>query len=271
MRSAPYITAAVPPQTRRWSRGQRLIGFTFVVLSTMTASARPAFTQEIHLTSGKAALEVFRQQAQNGTANLLVRLRPAPLDEASRARVLASLPATGELHPSSSELVKIEAADRILNYSARRGVITFKVVDLDHAFAGLYFRTVVLVSRQQLAILDAEEFMAVVAHELGHDYHWDAYFVAIQAHDDARRRELELRADGLAALALRGVSVSPERLVTALQKTMRYNEHRGTAVNEGAYAPLLERVAFIRAIAALPWQEVSQQAVGGHGVLRRPE
>ena len=44
--------------------------------------------------------------------------------------------------------------------------------------------------------------------------------------DHARRQELELRADGLAVLTLRAAGINPERLVSAVQKTMRYNGAR---------------------------------------------
>ena len=39
------------------------------------------------------------------------------------------------------------------SFDERTGVITIKVVDIDHAFVGLHARTVVLASRQALSLL----------------------------------------------------------------------------------------------------------------------
>jgi len=249
--------------------GQRLSFFAVCVLWVM-ASARPAPAQEIRSASGKAALEAFRRQAGDASGDLLARLRPAPLDATARAQVLATLPARGDLRPSMREREAIEAVERMLDYSARKGMITVKVVDLDFAFIGLYFRTVVLVSRPQLAILDTDEIVALAAHEVGHDYDWEVYVAAMHAKDDARRRELELRADGMAVLTLRGMGLDPERLVSALKKTMHYNEHRGSAVNPEDYVPLTERVAFIRAIGALRWGDTPLQTAGTSGASAPP-
>jgi hypothetical protein len=249
--------------------GQRLTAFTIGVLA-IAVPAWPA-DQAVRSSSGKAALAFFERQTGGNMPTLLSRLRPDPLDPASRAQVIASLPRDGELRPSRSEMEKITAAERILDYSARKGAITVKVIDLDFAFTGLYYRTVLLVSRQQLAILDADEFAALAAHEVGHDYDWNAYWKAMQEKDHARRQELELRADGLAVLTLRGAGIDPERLVSAVKKTMAYNEGRGEAANAGDYVVLTDRVAFIRAIAALRWAEAPLRTAETAGASRPPQ
>ncbi len=231
--------------------GQRLAVFTLGLLAIAAPNAVHA--QSVRSPAARAALAAFASQEPESIDTFLNGIRPVPLGVRSRAQVVASLPPTGALRPSRAELEKIAVADRILDYSARKDVITVKVVHLECAFAGLYYRTVLLVSRRQLSILSAEEFAALAAHEVGHDYDWDTYFSAMQANNNARRQELELRADGLAVLMLRRLGLNPERLVSAVQKTMRYNEHRGEATNTDAYVPLPERVAFIRAVAGLSW------------------
>ena len=241
--------------------GQRL-----AVLSTcavaVAASAWPVAAQAVRSPAAKTALEAFNSQTPETIDAYLTRLRPPAMDAGSRAQVLASLPKTGELRPSRGELEKIAAAERILDYSARKETVTVKVIDLDYAFTGLYYRTVLLVSRQQLAILDADEFAAFAAHELGHDYDWDVYWAAMTGKDHARRQELELRADGLAVLTLLAAGINPERLVSAVQKTMRYNDGRGEALNPEDYVPLSERIAFIRAVEALPWAQTPMRTAG---------
>ena len=237
--------------------GHRLTLLSACVIA-MAASVWPAYAQTVRSSAARTALEAFNRPTPETIDAFLTRLRPDPLDPSSRAQVMASLP-EAELTPSRGELAKIAAAGRILDYSARTGFVMFKVIDLNCAFIGLYYRTAILVSRRQLAILDANEFAALAAHELGHDYDWNAYWSAMVGDDHARRQELELRADGLGALTLQRVGINPERLVSALQKTVRYNEGRVATANWEDYVPLAERIAFIRAVATLTW--VAQPSV----------
>jgi hypothetical protein len=97
-------------------------------------------------------------------------LRPAPLDPADRCQVLVTLP-NDDVRFSRSQIEKIAAAERILDYSGRKGAIAARPIIVDAASVVLYFRTVVLASTRTLDILNAEEFAALVAHEVGHDYH----------------------------------------------------------------------------------------------------
>src|SRR4051812_14856511 len=125
--------------------GQRLAA----ILSCIVTLTMPAWTAGA-ATSSPETNEVLRFFEGHGSETVdafLGGLRPAPPDLNVRARVIASLPRTGGLEPSGSELEKIAAAQRVVDYSARKGVITFQVIDLDHAFVGLHARTVVLVSR----------------------------------------------------------------------------------------------------------------------------
>src|SRR5262249_3698269 len=147
----------------------------------------------------------------------LMRLRPAPLDEASRATVLASLPHDGEVRPSKKEGAKLSAAQRVLDYSARPGSVMVTVIAVDSAFVGLYYRTVVLVSAKALVLLTANGLAALVAHEMGHDADWNEFWTAKQAHDSARMRELELKAAGMGVLTLGHLGIDPKHLVSAVR------------------------------------------------------
>ena len=119
-------------------------------------------------------LGFFQSHTNQEIDAFLGSLRPAPLDAAARAEVIAGLPKNGALPPSAEEQKKIAAAQRLLAYCARDGVMTFKVIELNHAFVGLYLRTVILVSRKLFDLVDPDEFVALVAHEVGHDFDWDA-------------------------------------------------------------------------------------------------
>jgi hypothetical protein len=168
--------------------GQRLAVFTLCIL---TAGSRLWSADEVARSPASiAVLAFFQGHATDPVDTLLTRLRPGVLDPAARGQVVASLPREGARRPTRTELEKIAAAERILNYGAGQGIISVKVIDLKFAFAGLYYRTVILVSREQLAILNADEFIALVAHEVGHDYDWGEYSVALSRKNHTRRQEL---------------------------------------------------------------------------------
>ena len=85
----------------------------------------------------------------------------------------------------------------------------------------------------------------------------------MQRQDHKTMQALELRCDGIAVLTLRRLGLDPERLVSAVQKMTRFNQHRGMVASAKDYVSLTERVAFIRAIATMPWRE-------GDGCRRKP-
>ena len=240
---------------------------TALVLALTVGLSMPVWapTQRDSERTSRNVLAFFDGHGNDTIDAFLMRLRPAPLDEASRANVIASLPKEGEARPSRKDGEKLLLAQRILDYSAGPGAVLVKVVDVDSAFVGLYNRAVVLVSAKALALLDAEELTALVAHEMGHDADWDAYVFAIQQHNTERMRELELKADGIGALILEHLGIDPERLASAIQKTIRYNDwldrnagatsQTAAAVTADRYVSLRERLAFIRTVATLHWAD----------------
>ena len=133
-------------------------------------------------------------------------------------------------------------------------MITFKVIGVGHAFVGLHGRAVILATRDALALVTAEQFSALVAHELAHEYVWDEYSRAMGTGEHSRLQDLELQCDGIAVLTLRRVGIDPEQLVSAVQSMTRFNERRGAVASANRYVSLKEHVAFIRAIATMPWE-----------------
>jgi hypothetical protein len=160
----------------------------------------------------------------------------------------------GSPRPKATELSKIDAARPVLECHARWDVVTFKVIEVEHAFVGLHARSVLLASRDALSLVDGQEFAALVAHEISHEYVWADYQQAMERQDHQKMQELELRCDGIAVLTLRRLGIDPERLVTAVQKMTRFNQHRGMVASAGDYVSLKERMAFIRAVAAMRWR-----------------
>jgi hypothetical protein len=232
--------------------GQRLAAYSMLI----AALATPAWTSQGPLKSviAKSILRSFEAQQELSIDEFLTARRPTPLDAADRAKVMAALPKEGELRPRANEIKKLDAAQTVLKYHGRDGVITFKVIEVGHAFVGLHARTVLLASRDALALVSAEQFSALVAHELAHEYVWEEYWRAMQSREHSRMQELELQCDGIAVLTLRRLGIDPEHLVSAVETITRFNERRGTVASASDYVSLKERVAFIRAVASMPWE-----------------
>jgi hypothetical protein len=188
--------------------------------------------------------------------------RPAPVTSEVRARVIAGLPRDGELHPTPAERMKLSALDAVLAVHERKGVIDVKLIEVGQACVALHARTVLLVSRDALALVSPEELQALAAHELAHEYLWDEYQAAIQENGWERRQEMELMCDGFAVMALRLLGVDPDRLVSAVTKLTRYNERVHATATAGAYVALDERRRFIMAVAELIEAKEGTQEAG---------
>ena len=178
-----------------------------------------------------------------------------PIDERERARLTAALPAHGAIRSDAHDLAKMRLAEAVLAYHGRRGLITFAIIDVAPAFVGVYERAVILVSARALPIVKDEEFAALVAHEIGHEYVWLDYERALQRRDHARIRKLELRWDGIAGTDLAPLGSECRGLVRAVELLTWYNRSRGLDANWRDYVSLNERRTFIHALDNLQWTE----------------
>ena len=100
--------------------GPRLAALVVASVVGLTLPVWAADQSDAERTSRKA-LAFFEGHSEETIDAFLMRLRPAPLDEASRAKVIASLPQEGEIRPSRNDWKKLSAAQRILDYSAPPG------------------------------------------------------------------------------------------------------------------------------------------------------
>jgi hypothetical protein len=178
--------------------------------------------------------------------------RPASVDAEEKALVLKSLPSEGEVTElTESERQKLKDLGPVLRLHAREGVYELKVIAVPQAWVGLHGRAVLLISLPALRLLDSEELQAVVAHEIGHEYVWQEYAVARARNDTTRLRELELACDAIAVLTLAQIGVKPDRLVTAVEKGLRFNHDRfGRPKNENSYPSLQARRKLVKRISA---------------------
>ena len=200
--------------------------------------------------AAQAALQYFESFQGTDFDTLLRQLRrPAP-PASVRAWVIKNLPREGQRTPTAEEAAKLEVLLPVLAFHGRERDVELRLFTAGGlAFAGLHGRTVLLISREALRLLDTDELMAIGAHELGHDYLWDDYEEARQAGNTRRLQELELRCDGFAVITMAGLRVDPEQLVAAAIKLTRYNERMFGKPIDPRYVPLDQRIRFIRSIA----------------------
>jgi hypothetical protein len=197
------------------------------------------------------ALAFFEHVGAGRQGAFLDALRPLPLAAVLRAQVVASLPMEGEVRPSVKEARKLATLEPVLRYHHRQDVLQLKLITVGHAFVGLHARTVLLVSREALDLLDGPKLQALIAHEIGHEYFWDEYQAAVARDDQDEVRELELRCDGVAVITLRQLALDPHALVEAVRALTRFNESVGAVASAGSYVSLKERIAFVETINGL--------------------
>lgn len=201
--------------------------------------------------AARTALQYFESVKDADVEGFLLQLRRPPPSPDVRAAVVRNLPKEGALTPTAREAAKLAVIRPLLAFHQREAAIETRLFTAGgQAFVGLHARTVLLISREALDLLDTDEIVAIMAHEIGHEYVWHEYEQARRERDTHRLQELELRCDGIALIAMERLRVRPERLISAVTKQIRYNERIGT-LNYAWYVPLDERVRFILAVARL--------------------
>jgi hypothetical protein len=185
-------------------------------------------------------------------AEWLETTRPRPVSAEDQARTLRTLPANGEVtNLNDAARRKLAALDQLLRASGHGADYEIKVIDIPQARIGLFKRSVVLISENALALTDGEDLQALMAHELAHEYIWAEHQRATERGDHTRLKQLELMCDAIAIVILHGLGLDPSRLMTSVEKIMRYNQKfRRGMIDERGYPTLSERRAFARAVTA---------------------
>jgi hypothetical protein len=201
---------------------------TFLLLSLWLGWASGVAGQSlpVNLKQDSEAARAFSFFAQLETQNFDEYLRRARLprvSEAFKAEVLAQLPRNETVEATANQLRKLAVLEPLLRYHERAGVIEIRVIRERGAFIRLQGRAVLVITEAALTLLSAEELQAVVAHELGHEYFWGELMEARRQKAHATIREIELRCDGIALIALRRLGMEPARLLTATSRLRLYN------------------------------------------------
>jgi Zn-dependent protease with chaperone function len=209
------------------------------------------------------ALAFFERIEDRSFDDYLKRVRLPKVSAAFKAEVLARLAKGKEVRVSDEMRGNLAALEPILRYHERDSVIEIRVVGIKHLFVGLQGRAILLISAPALNQLSTEELQATVAHELGHEYFWGEFLEARQRKEREAMREIELRCDGIAAIALRRLGLDPTKLVSALGR-MRMLNARIVDTDPFYHPEPDERSRFIRAMSELVRQRVEVLAQSTH-------
>src|SRR5262245_29160200 len=133
----------------------------------------------------------------------LNRCRPALVSSAEKMALLATLPPEGEVKAlTRAQRAKLEGVASVLRVFGRDQVWDIKCIDVPQAWAGLFERSVLLISVAALNTLSTAELQALAAHEAGHEYLLGEWASARDAADAVRLRGVEMLCDEIAVLGL---------------------------------------------------------------------
>ncbi len=217
-----------------------------VVCLGLGAFANPPKPSEL---SAKA-LQFFSEIKDANFDAYLKRVRLPKVNAEFKAQVLAQLAKAEIVKPSEKMQAKLTALLPILQYHEREAVLEINVINAREAFVGVQGRAVLFISENMLRLLSTEELQAVVAHELGHEYFWGELMEARQQKQHTMMREIELRCDGIAVIALVRLGLEAAHLISALTAMRAFNA-RVVATDVRPYPESKERFAFIRAMSEL--------------------
>ncbi len=211
---------------------------------------------------GAKALAFFEQIEDRSFDDYLKRIRLPKISQAFKADILTRIVKSEEVRVSDGMKRKLAALEPILRYHERNSVIEIKAIGVKQLFVGLQGRAVLLVSEPALNLLSVEELQSVVAHELGHEYFWGELMEARQRKEREMIREIELRCDGIAVIAMLRLGLDPAKLVSAIT-TMKVVNALAVST-DSHYHPLPhERSQFIRAMCELAQEKGSDSASAG--------
>ncbi len=197
--------------------------------------------------TGAKALHFFASLEEQNFDAYLKRVRLPKVRAEVKAQALVQLAQEETLKPSEKTQTKLMTLLPLLKYHEREAVLEIKVINRREAFVGFRGRAVLLISQAALSILSAEELQAAVAHELGHEYFWKEMMEAQQQKRYEVMREIELRSDGIAVIALHRLGVDPAHLSSAITRVRAFNA-RLDSTDSPHYPLLPERAGFIRAM-----------------------
>ena len=183
--------------------------------------------------------------------------RPPLVSPGQKARILEALPSKGEITSlDDAGRQKLAALKQLLQAVDRESEYEVKVTDVAYARIVVFERSVILISKSALMLLDADDLQALVAHEIGHEYFTVEYASAFTSRDHRRLKDLELLCDAIAIVTVHRLGMNPARLLDAVEKITRYNQKLyPTRIDGTNYPTIAERRSFARKVTA--WLEAA--------------
>lgn len=199
---------------------------------------------------GAKALQFFARIEDANFDAYLKRVRLPKVTAAFKAQVLGHIAKEKNVKPSEKIQAKLTALTPLLQYHERDTALEIKVLESPQAIVRTQGRSVLLLSETTLRVLSTEELQAIVAHELSHEYFWGELMQAREQKNYALLREIELRCDGIAVIALHRLGMDALKLLSAITKLTTFNAR--IIIIDPLYHPLLsDRIDFIRAMGEL--------------------
>ncbi len=196
----------------------------FLMLALPISSSGQARPANLKPGSPEAkALAFFERVEDPSFDDFLSRIRLPRVSEAHMEEILARIPKGEVVGVSDGMKRKLVALEPVLRYHERDSAIEIRMISAREAFVGVQGRGVLLISGPALHLLPAPELQAVVAHELGHEYFWVEFMQARRQKKHELIREIELRCDGIAVIALLRLGLDPAKLVSALDRIRSFN------------------------------------------------
>jgi hypothetical protein len=203
------------------TRATTILSLMMALTISSSGQARPTNLKPGSL--GAKALAFFERIEDQSFDDYLRRVRLPKVSEAHKAEVLARIAKYEVVGVSDGMKGKLASLEPILRYHERDSVIEIRVIRDREAFVRVQGRAVLLISEPTLHLLPAPELQAVVAHELGHEYFWVEIMEARQQKKHETMREIELRCDGIAVIALLRLGIDSAKLVSALARIGIFN------------------------------------------------
>lgn len=225
---------------------QHIAAILSLTLGFMTAASGQAEKHKLSETGAKT-LSFFAKIEERNLDDYLKRVRLPQAAEAVKTEALRQLANVETFSPSEKTKAKLALLMPILKYHERDTVMEIRIINLREAFVGLRGRSVLLISEPALSILLPEELQAAVAHELGHEYFWRETLEAQRQKQYELLREIELRSDAIAVIALHRLGIDPGKLISAITKVRAFNMQL-VSLDSPQYPLLPERTGFIRAM-----------------------
>ena len=178
--------------------------------------------------------------------------RPPPVTPEQKAQLVAKLPSKGEITSlDDASRQKLAALKQLLQATGRESVYEVRVTDVAYARMVVVERSVILISKSALMLLDAEGLQALAAHEIGHEYFTADYESAFATQDHRRLKDLELLCDAIAIVTIHRLGMNPARLLAAVDSITRHNQKLSpTTINATNYPTIAERRSFARKVTA---------------------